>query len=232
LCPTKTTAYFGPVTARYLALSPLHVARYAASNLATHGFIFWTTFAIPPDADLHAVDCKMLLLYDAHLPKEKQYRRRKAGLATVKYVRHGNVGLLMATKGENPFFSREPFRDIRTAPLVIAGHSIRVRRDTGKMCVRIHREAQRRLVRRLVENARLPLGELERMIWNLDLLPYKGVKAGVFAALRELNACRRAFRLLPVNWKKCVRKSLPTGPIFDATPPEVADLLAWYTKAK
>lgn len=218
------------MTVQYVARSPKDLARYVASNLTPKKYFFYATFAVPADADVHAVDLKLLIKYDCWRPKEWQYRRRKAGLCTVRYVRCGRVGYLFATRGRGDFFTQEPFKDVRVSPVCIAGHSIRVIPDSGKTVVRVHREAMRRLRFHLLENARLPLRELETLVWNIDLLPFAGVRDGVFAALKELNEHRRRLRLLPVDWKRCVRKRIPTGPIFEPTPAEVAEVLDWYRR--
>jgi hypothetical protein len=225
--------YSGPVTAPYLVKSPRHLAQYIATNLLTKGWFFYTSFALPADRDPLPIDAKLLVKFEAFHSKERQYRRRKGGLASVKYLRCGQVGYLFATRGECPaFFAAEDYRDARVAPVHVAGHTIRVVPDTGKVAVRIHREAQRRLRQHLLEHVRLPTRDLEALIWNLDLLPFAGVRDGIFAALRELNAGRRSLRLPPVEWRNAVRKRFKVEPVFAETPPEVADLLSWYAKQR
>ncbi|MBX9584731.1 MAG: hypothetical protein K2X87_30880 [Gemmataceae bacterium] len=221
------------MTAHYLVKSPRHLAQYVATNLLTKDWFFYTSFAVPADRDPVLVDVKLLVKFEAFHSKERQYRRRKGGLASVKYLRCGPVGYLFATRGECPaFFAGEAYRDAREAPVHVAGHSIRVLPDTGKVAVRIHREAQRRLRKHLLDHVRLPTRDLEALIWDLDLLPFAGVRDGLFAAVRELNAGRRALRLAPVEWRNCVRKRFKVEPVFLPTPPEVTDLLAWYAKQR
>src|SRR5262245_2615543 len=138
---------------QYLVKSPRHLVQQLACNLLPKGYWFYVATWIPDPKDPLLTDARLILLHDCHWPKEKQYRRRKAGHATVKYLRCGRLCLLLATKGTSPFFQREAWKDVRDNPIHIAGYSIGVHRQTGKVCVRIHREAQRELKRQFTERA-------------------------------------------------------------------------------
>lgn len=217
--------YCWPVTYHYLVRSPRHLVQYLAGNLLPKGYHFHVAMWLPEDADPVLVDAKLTLLYECHLPKERQYRRRKAGLATVKYVRCGRLAMLLATRGRSPFFAREPFRDAREAAVHVAGYALSVVKVTGKVSVRVHREAQRRVRRQFTEQASRSLDWWERTIRDFPFAAYAGVRDQLFAELRHLNACRRSLRLPPVDWRNCVRKKFKVEPVFLDTPPELLDLL-------
>src|SRR3954471_24758561 len=105
----------------YLIRSNRHLVQYVATNLLPKKYVFWSMSWLPEGADALLVDAKLILRYNCHISKETAYRRRKGGHATVKYLRVGRLCLLLATKGDSPFFQREAWKDIRDSPLHIAG---------------------------------------------------------------------------------------------------------------
>lgn len=111
-------------------------------------------------------------------------------------------------RGGSPFFEREAWHDIRERLLVVGGYCIKVQSDTGKVCIRLHRETVNRLKRFCLEWAnRRDVRWWESWFWNMPLLPFAGVCDDVFSVLRFLNASRKDFRQPPVEWRRCVRKS-------------------------
>jgi hypothetical protein len=212
----------------YLVKSPRHLVQLLACNILNRGYLFYCTSWIPDGKDPLPIDARLLLIYSAHLPKEKQYRRRKAGLASVRYLRCGQLCVLLATKGQSPFFEREAWKDVREVPLHIAGYSLRVAKDTGKVSVRIHAEAQRKMRREMTEKAAWDVRYWEERILNIPFLAFSGVRDNVFALVRHLNACRKSLRKPPVEWKRCVRKRIKPEPVFLPTPPEVDEAVKWY----
>ena len=216
------------VSYSYLIRSTRHLAQYLACNLLPDGYWFISTAVVPEGKDPVLIDAKLALLYSAHLPKEKQYRRSKAGHAKVKYVRCGRLCLLLATKGESPFFEREKWFDVRERNVSFGGYAIGVNRQSGKVCVRLHRETVNRLKRLCLEWAtRRDVTEWEGWFWNLPFLPFEGVRDDVFSVVRFLNACRKDMRHPPVEWRRCVRKRFTPEPVFLDSPPELLELLRW-----
>ncbi len=216
------------MTVQYIIKSPDAMVRYLACNLLTKKYVFYSTSWIPDNnKDPLIIDARLLMLYDAHLSKEKQYRRSKAGFAKVKYLRCGQLCIIIATKGRSSFFNREAWKDIREAPLHLEGYSISVNRQTEKVSVRLHPEAQRRLKREFTELAKETLSACETTVREFPFLPFAGVRDGLFSLIRHLNECRRLLKKAPVDWKRCVRKKFTPEPVFIETPKEIADLLRY-----
>jgi hypothetical protein len=220
------------VSYSYLVRSPRALVQYLAGNLLPKGYHFYVATWLPEHTDPVLVDAKLTVLYECHLPKEKQYRRRKAGRASVKYVRCGRLCMVLATRGRSPFFEREAFADARERPIHVAGYSLSVNRDTGKVSVRVHREAQRKIRQQFTERAAWSLDWWERAIRDFPFAAYAGVRDQLFAELRHLNACRKNLRLPPIEWRNCVRKKFKVEPVFLDSPPELLDLLRHETRRK
>lgn len=218
---------------RYLIKSKTALAQYLACNLLPKGYHFYVASWIPEGKDPLTVDAKLILSYHTHVPKEKAYRRRKAGLSTVKYVRCGRLALLLATKGDSPFFQREAWKDVRDNPICFGGYSVGVNRQSGKVSVRLHREAQNELKRFILEWAcKRDLAWWEAWVKAFPFLPFAGVRDNLFALIRFLNENRKSFRLPPVEWRECVRKEFKPEVVYLETPPEILELLRWETKKK
>lgn len=223
----------------YLLKSELDLVRYLGCNLLGRGYRFYVTFWLPEDVDPVTVDAKLILTYSCHLSKSHHFRRRKAGVATVRYLRCGRLCLLLATRGRSPFFEREAFSDLRERALVVAGHSIRAWQDDDKrasVSVRLHREAIKAL-RREAESAAgaWTAREFEGWFWALGdrYLSFKGVQDDTFALLKYVNALRRERRRAPVEWKRCLRKRISVaGSVFLESPPELLELLRWEARRK
>lgn len=216
----------------YLVRSPRHLVQLLATNMLPKQYHFYSTFWIPPEKDPVLVDAKLILKYECHWPKEKMYRLRKGGRATVRYFRCGQLAILIATKGKSEFFTAESWKDVRDNPIHVAGYSLGVNRQTEKVSVRLHREAQRKLKRQFTERAAWDLKWWEKSIRAFPFLPFAGVRDNLFTLLRHLNECRKLLRLPPVEWRDCVRKEFTPEPVFLETPPEIEQLLQYETKRK
>lgn len=220
-----TPPYRCLVSFQYLVKSPRHLVQLLACNLLPKGYVFYSVAWIPEGKDPVLVDAKLVLTYQAHASKHLAYRRRKGGHATVRYFRCGRLALLVATAGRSPFFEREAWKDAREAPLHLAGYSVGVNRQSGKVSVRLHREAQRRLKREFTERAAWSLDWWERWMRAFPFLPFAGVRDNQFALLRHLNQCRKDLRLPPLEWREVVRKKFTPEPVFLESPPELLELL-------
>lgn len=215
---------------QYLVKSPRHLTQYLACNLLNRGYHFVSTAWIPEGTDLGMVDAKLLFAYDAHLSKERQYRRHKAGHAKVRYLRCGQLIVLCATKGRSPFFEREAWFDVRDKALHVAGYALRADRQTGKVSVRLHKEAQRHLRRQFLERAAWDVRWWEERIRAFPFLSFAGVRDGLFALIKDLNASRKLLRKPPIDWRRCVKKTFTPEPVFLDTPKEIAELVEWERK--
>jgi hypothetical protein len=211
---------------QYLAKSPRALVQYIACNAMPKGYYYYSTAYIPADKDPLLVDAKMIMTYETHLPKWTISRRKKAGIASVKYLRCGRLILLIATKGKSPFFQREAFDTVWRRRLVIGGYSLTANEKTGKVSVRLHLETQRRIKRYILEWAwKQSKAWWEEWLRDFPFLPFDGVRDDLFALIRFLNANRKSFRKEMVEWKGNVKKTFTPEPVFLPTPPEILELI-------
>lgn len=218
------------VTFNYLLRSPRHLTQYLACNLMPRGYRYYSMRWLSEEADAIIVDANLSLAYGCHLSKVRMFRRRKAGLASVRYVRCGRLCILLATKGTSEFFSREEWRDAVTDPMCVAGYSLRIDKDTGKVSCRIHRKAQKRVRKDFLENVKQDVRWWEAKLRAFPFMAFAGVRDNLFHELRELNHARKLLRLPPIDWRRCVRKKFKVEPVFLPSPPELLELLAWHEK--
>jgi hypothetical protein len=214
---------------RYLATGKRQLIQYLACNLLPKGYVFYTTFMIPKDKDAELIDAKLITKYNTWMHKQKAYRLHKGGQAIVKYVRLGNLGVLLATRGESAFFKDETgYKDARDYPIVLFGYSISINRETGKVSVRLHRETQRRLKKFLMTWGNRRSREWwEAWIRKFPFSSYAGVRDNLFSLIRFLNDNRKSFKQLPVEWKRCVRKKIKPVVCLRESSPELLQLLQW-----
>lgn len=189
---------------RYLLIDHHALVRVLACNFVPKGYFFYSTFTLPQGKDVLLIDRKLIHRYGISSSKFVNYRRRKKGLATVRYLRTGRLGVLLATHGKHVFFENENVRDVRLQPFTVHGYSVGV--SNGHAVVRIHREAYNQLRRRFTELA------CHRSVdwWcrTFQRFPFEGYKAVVeqqFTLLRQVNALRKRAKLSRVDWKPCIR---------------------------
>lgn len=220
------------MTIHYVLKNETAAVRYIAGNLLNHGYHFVSTAWIPEGKDEVLTDARLLVRYQNYLSKEQQYRRFKGGQAKVKYMRCGRLIVIAATKGRSPFFEMEDWFDAREKRLCIGPYSIRVDKATGKVKVRLHKEAQRRLRKEWYEMARDDVRTWEDRIFNLDLLPFKGVQDNVYSLVKDLNIARKLLRKPPLDWSRCIRRRIAPEPVFLPSPPEIEELMGWYPRRR
>lgn len=155
------------------------------------GYYFYVSGKIPERKDPRKVDAKLIRRYGIDLSRGQRYRRKKAGLANMQYIRHERYFLLMATHGEHKFFQHEvgQVRDARRVPIKYGGYDLSFR--NGHASVRIQRENYQRLKAHLIELA--PRRSVERMAHELGQLqfePYAPVRRQLMNLLRAVNAVR------------------------------------------
>lgn len=218
---------------RYLISGKYSLIHYYARNLATKGYVFYTSFVIPPDKDAETIDAKLILKYSTHLPRHTVSRNRRKGLASVKYIRCGNIGYLFATHGKSEFFTLETSKKCAfDTPFYLAGYAVSVNRETGKVTVSLHREYQRRLKRFITK-----WGHRRSAAWWVQwfnrsyFLHYRGVSDNLFALIKVLNANRRDFKLNPVPWEEILGKKLSAShALLQPSSPELLNLLEFMAK--
>lgn len=178
-----------------------------------HGYWFYVRGRVPRGKSLQAVDEKLIAKYGINVSESTRYRRKKAGLANLQYIRHESTFVILATKGEHRFFEEEAnlIRDIRRVPLRYAGYSISYkpggrkkdgsRDDKWHAHVEIDREKYLDLRARFSERAlRDSSTTLALAFYRLPIAPYAPVRRQLLIMLREVNRIR----------KTAGKKQLPT----------------------
>ena len=121
--------------------------RQLAVSYVARGYWFYVTGTIPAHKDPRKTDAKIIRQYGIDMSKWTRWRRKKAGLANVRYLRHGHYFVIMATCGVHCFFEseRESVQDIRRVPLSYAGYAVSCSRHGGKwrVSLRIARQLPR-----------------------------------------------------------------------------------------
>ncbi len=115
---------------RALATSVEGFVQQIACCYLRHGYWWYVTGRIPGHKDPRRTDEKLIQKYGIDVSESTRSRRKRLGRANLQYIRHQNFFVLLATKGEHPFFQEEAaaIRDIRRIPLRFAGYSISYRR--------------------------------------------------------------------------------------------------------
>lgn len=177
-----------------------------ACRYVTDGYYFYIRGTIPSEKDPQLVDQKLIQLYKIDISKWARCRARKAGQASVQYLRYGRTFVLIATHGRHVFFDREGgIKDIREDPIRFHGYSIGCGRGVdGKLhaSVRIHRERYRELKTALVSQAvRVSAEELGRKFRALPFEPYARVRRQYLKLLKHVNRARHTagFEVVPVQ---------------------------------
>jgi hypothetical protein len=174
-----------------------------AVSYVAKGYWFYVTGRIPPHKDPRRVDQKLIARYGLDVSKYARARRKRAGLANVQYLRLGHVYVLLATKGEHPFFAAEGrcVRDLRRVPLKVFGYAIsyRVNGGRGHASVRIERQHYRELkayfealaIHRSISGLAVELREL-------PFAPYAPVRRQLLMIVNAVNRRRRVAGFEPV----------------------------------
>lgn len=99
-----------------------------AANLLPHGYYFYVTGRVPEGKSPVSLDEKLVAKYGCALSRSERSRRKLAGQASVHYLRHRSLWLLIATHGHHRFFEEEGelVRDVRKVPLRIGDYSLTV----------------------------------------------------------------------------------------------------------
>ena len=109
------------------------IQQHAVAYVA-HGYWFYVTGEIPAHKEPAAADAKLIERYGIDGSKWTRCRRRKEGIASVQYLRHGHFFILVATHGRHEFFTAQAsrIRDIRRVPLRYASYAVSYRRFRDK----------------------------------------------------------------------------------------------------
>lgn len=188
-----------------VATSAVGFIQQLAVSYITTGHWFFVTGWVPEGKDPAAVDAKLVDRYAIGIPRWERARRKKAGRASVHYLRCGHVFVLVATHGEHLFFQEEgeSIKDARRTPVRAFGYAISFR--GGHCHVRIDQTEYKRL-KAFLEGAAAHRSReaLESYIWNIPFEPYAPVRRQLLNLFRCANRVRQqaGFEKLDV---KCVR---------------------------
>jgi hypothetical protein len=168
-----------------------------------HGYWFYVTGEIPAHKAPRAVDAKLIARYGLDVSKWTRCRRRKAGVASVQYLRHNHFFVITATRGEHEFFTAEAsrIRDIRRVPLRYASYAVGCRwfADRWHAAVRLDADVLHRLKAKFTSMAVTgDAARLEQAFRRLPVEPYAAVRRQLFELLRGVNRARQRAGLEPI----------------------------------
>jgi hypothetical protein len=186
-----------------------------ACEVANRGYLFFVTGHVPRDKAPEETDRKLAERYGFALSKYQRYRRKRRGVASIQYVRHGRFFVMFATRGAHAWFEGEQWprelrlkrgsriNDLREVDLQHGGYAIGLRQSsqTGRLhvSVRIQREEFLGLKAYFLDIAcKRTAGQLRWEYANLPFEPYRGVKRQYGEIARAVNAQRKTQRLEPV----------------------------------
>ena len=190
-----------------------------AVSFVLHGYRYFVVGRIPEKREPKTVDATLIERYELDISKWTRARRRKAGAASVQYLRHGRVFVLIATEGEHRFLERERVRDIREKPLVCFGYRISCyQRPNGRWHPSV-RIAPRRFMqlRRWFRRNALRNGETEtgRKLRSLPFAPFAPVVRQCVSLLTVVNRRRKRAGLILVP-ASCVRRRRRPVRVFNS----------------
>lgn len=178
--------------------------QFVAVGCVLHGHWFYVCGEIPQGKLPDRVDDKLSSRYGAGLSRWERARRKRGGVASVRYVRFGLFFVLLATKGQGPFFEEEGerIRDLRRAPLRCFGYSISCRQGRdGKHhpSVRIELSEYKRLKAYFLELAcHRSVEKLVAAFQSLPFEPYAPVRRQLLNIFRAVNRERGKAGFEPV----------------------------------
>jgi hypothetical protein len=193
-----------------------------AVSYVENGYFFYVVGQVPREKDPARVDAKLIERYELDVSKWTRARRKKAGQASVQYLRLGRLFVILATHGEHPFFVLEGdrVRDLRRVPLKAFGYAVTHKR--GRVQVRIEREQFKELNAFFLGAAVHRQADwLEREIRTLPFEPYAHVRAQLQRLLRGVNRARRhrGFRPVPETAVRIHRRLVRPFGIAEAAQP-------------
>ena len=201
--PLHAITFFMGQLYQYEATTSAGFLQQLAVAYLGHGYWFYVTGRVPEGKDPAVVDRKLLAKYQVELSKWARARRKASGLANVQYLRFGRFFVLLATRGEHPFFEgEEHFKDAREEPIRFGGYSVSVKRGVdGRWhpSVRLHPETYREVRAHFLGIATHRSVEvLSLELRRLPFEPYAPVRRQLLNLLRALNRARHTAGLEPV----------------------------------
>lgn len=194
------------MTYRCVATTVAGFVQQLAVCYVARGYIFYVTGTIPDHKDPVDTDRKIIGQYGIDASKWTRSRRKKAGLASVQYLRYGRFYVILANHGDHPFFAAEKkrLRDIRENPIRFRGYSISLHRARGggswHASVRIEKA---RFLDLKDAFAQMAVHRPAECLWHeFRIIPfehYAPVRNQLYMLLRMVNRKRKAagLELLP-----------------------------------
>lgn len=170
-----------------------------AVSYIENGYYFYVVGQVPREKDPARLDLKLIDRYAIDVSKWTRARRKRAGGASVQYVRLERIFVLLATHGEHEFFVQEGdrVRDVRRVPLKVFGYALTHKR--GHVQVRIEREQFKELRAYFLGVAVHRQADwLESQLRSLPFEPYSHVRRQLQQVLRHVNRARRLRGFSPV----------------------------------
>jgi len=78
-----------------------------ATAYVPHGYWFYVQGLIPERKRAETVDEKLIGRYGVAMSKWARARHKRAGLASIQYIRFERIFVIMVTQGQHPFFEEE-----------------------------------------------------------------------------------------------------------------------------
>src|SRR4051812_825004 len=176
-----------------------------AVSFVGKGYFYYATGRVPQGKDPLAIDRKFAERYRLNISKWSRYRRKRAGLANVRYLRYERFFILLATGGVHRVFEDEAglLRGCPRGPLKFGGYA--GSSPHGRGHARIEQEQYNLLKAHLLDvSTRRRSETLERMIATLPFEPYAPVRRQLFNLVRAMNRARKAAGFQPLAMS-CVR---------------------------
>ena len=195
---------------RYEATSIEGFIQQLVCNYLPHGYWFYVSGFVPDGKDPESIDRKLTEKYGICISRQSRARRKVAGLANLHYLRYDRFFVLLGTHGKHQFFADEAknIRDVRKAPIMIAGHSISFKRGghvikgTSESAVidskwhakvQIQRREFTELKAYFVDQAtKWSRDRVASEIYNLPYEPYAPVRQQLLLLVRIVNKARHA----------------------------------------
>ena len=169
-----------------------------------HGYWFYVFGKIPGSKAPDMIDEKLIAKYGIDISQSTRARRKRVGRSNLQYIRHESTFVILATKGEHPFFQEEAgrIRDIRRVPIRYAGYSISYkpggRKKDGsnddKWHAHVEIDREQFLALRAWFSERALRDSCERLaseIGQLPIAPYAPVRRQMLQILRDINRIRK-----------------------------------------
>lgn len=164
-----------------------------AVSYISNGYLFYVTGHVPEGKDPARVDAKLVDRYGIDVSKWSRARRKRAGIASLQYIRFDRLFVLIATHGEHEFFQAEGdrVRDVRRVPLKAFGYALSQKNRHAH--VRIERDEFKAVKAYFLSRATHRRAQtLEDDLRALPYEPYAPVRRQLLELFRLVNRARRA----------------------------------------